>query len=241
MIAQAGSIRRFYDAVAVEALGGGFVVTLDGRQARSSQGAPLAIPTRSLAEAVADEWRSQTQTIDLGSMRLTRLAHEALDGADAGRDTIVEAILGFARTDLLCYRVSEPPALAERQVAAWQPLLDWASEACGARLRVTHGVMPVEQPAGAVDALRGTLEARSAFALVAIASAAQAAGSLVVALALASGRIGAEDAFGISQLDENFQMERWGTDSDALARRERTRAEIHAAAAFISHLGAASP
>jgi chaperone required for assembly of F1-ATPase len=238
--AAGGAIRRFYGSVAVEAFAEGFAVTLDGRQARSAQAAPLVLPTRSLAEAVADEWRSQTETIESESMPLTRLAYEALDRASTECDRIVEAIMGFAGTDHLCYRASEPPALVERQEAAWQPILDWVSEAYGARLRVTSGVIPVEQPAGAIFALRRVLEARDAFALVAIASAARAAGSLVIALALASGRIGAEDAFGLSQLDESFQMERWGTDAEAIAPREGTRANIRAAAAFLSHLGVAS-
>jgi chaperone required for assembly of F1-ATPase len=234
-------MRRFYGSVAVETLAEDFAVTLDGRPARLPRAAPLVLPTRSLAGAVAEEWRSQAETIDPESMPLTRLAHEALNAAGAGRDTIVKAIMRFAQTDLLCYRASEPPALVERQEAAWQPLLDWMSEAHGARLRVTRGVMPVEQPADAVLALQRTLEALDTFALIATASAARASGSLVIALGLVSGRIGTEDAFNLSQLDENFQMERWGSDAEARVLRERVGAEFRAAAAFLSHLGVASP
>ena len=42
--------------------------------------------------------------------------------------------------------------------------------------------------------------------------------ALVVGLALVLGRIDGEAAFEISQLDESYQMERWGDDSVAVTR-----------------------
>ena len=71
--------RRFYEAVGVEPLDGGFAIRLDGRPVRSPKGAPLQAPTRALADRIAAEWAGQGATLNLPGMGLTRLAHTALD------------------------------------------------------------------------------------------------------------------------------------------------------------------
>ena len=46
-----------------------------------------------------------------------------------------------------------------------------------------------------------------------------------MALALERGRIGGEEAFDLSRLDEAYQEEQWGVDAEAAARTARLRAE----------------
>jgi chaperone required for assembly of F1-ATPase len=64
-------------------------------------------------------------------------------------------------------------------------------------------------------------------------------GSVIVGLALLAGRIGPDEAFEISQLDETFQIERWGEDVELAARRAAVRKEIEATAEFTRLLDAA--
>ncbi len=89
---------------------------------------------------------------------------------------------------------------------------------------------PWRKPEAALDALRAAVEAVDDLELAALASVTGATGSLIVALALAAGRIGADEAHAVSQLDESYQVERWGEDADAQARRRRLHADIRAAA-----------
>ena len=65
-----------------------------------------------------------------------------------------------------------------------------------------------------------------------------ACGSLVIALALLEGRLNADQAFAASQLDESFQIEAWGEDTEQAKRRAALAAEIVAAARFVSLLRA---
>jgi chaperone required for assembly of F1-ATPase len=58
----------------------------------------------------------------------------------------------------------------------------------------------------------------------------------VIGLALVEGRIDAEEAFSASQLDETFQIEGWGEDSEQGERRRALAADIEAAARFIALL-----
>ena len=57
---------------------------------------------------------------------------------------------------------------------------------------------------------------------------------MVLALAVAEGRIGPEEAAAASLLDETYQAENWGEDPETTARWQAIRAEIAAAAKFLA-------
>ena len=69
----------------------------------------------------------------------------------------------YAGTDLVCYRAAHPPALAARQQAVWQPLIDWAARRYDAPLAVTTGVVPKSQPAASLAAFAEAVAARDDF------------------------------------------------------------------------------
>ena len=93
--------KRFYKSVAVtEQLG----IALDGRSVKTPLKAPLVLPNRALAEAVAAEWDAQVEVINPHAMPLTKLANTAIDRAVAERSKITAEILEFAGSDMVCYR-----------------------------------------------------------------------------------------------------------------------------------------
>jgi chaperone required for assembly of F1-ATPase len=228
--------RRVYRSVAVAPSADGFTVTLDGRTVHTPQRRPMAMPSAALAEAIAAEWAAQGETVDPGTMPLTRLAGSAIDIVAANRSEIVARTAAYAEADLLCYRADEPEALVERQSSAWQPLVEWATGRYAAPLRVTTGVIAVEQPAAALEALRSAVETHDDMRLTALAAAAAVSGSLILALAVSDRRIGAEEAWSLSQLDESWQIERWGSDPEAERRRAALKADLAAAARFLALL-----
>lgn len=228
-----GKAKRFYKTAAVApAEGGGFAVTLDGKPIRTPAGTPFAVPSLGLAEAIATEWGAQGDTLQPHTMPLMQLASTALDRVGPRRDAVIDELLNYAATDLLCYRAAEPAELAERQQRAWQPLLDWAARRFAAELSVTTGIVPVTQPEPALAALRRATAALDDWRLTALQSATAAAGSLVVALAMLEGEIDADKAFVVAFLDEIYQAELWGDDYEAEDRRDRLRADLEAAQRF---------
>jgi len=108
-------------------------------------------------------------------------------------------------------------------------LLDWAVEALGARLIVTSGIVAVEQPEAAVAPLLARLGSYDVWRLTAAQSACAASGSLVLALALAEGRLTGQQTYELSQLDETYQIEKWGEDWEAADRRAALQRDILAA------------
>jgi len=208
-----------------------YFILLDGKPIKTPMRKTQALPTRGLAEAVAEEWRGQGDKIVPPTMPLTKLANTAIDRVTRREAEIAEQVLAYAN-DLLCYRAEAPDDLVARQNESWNPLLDWAAERY-APLTVGTGVGYIAQPEESVEALRNGLAGRDAFVLTALHASATLCGSLVLALALADGRLDAEEAFALSQLDERYQAEKWGADEEAQKRAQALAAELAAAARFI--------
>jgi chaperone required for assembly of F1-ATPase len=229
-------MRRVYKQAVSEPVEGGWGVALDGRPLRTPGKAALVVPSAALAAAVAAEWDAQQADIRPADMPLFRLAATALDRTAPFRDRVVAEIANYAGTDLVCYRAAEPPALAARQRAVWQPLIDWARQRYDAALRVTSGVIPESQSPAVLRAFAAAVSALDDFSLTALHALTGGCGSLVIALALLEGRLDAGEAFAASQLDETFQIEAWGEDAEAMARRQALAADIAAAARFLELL-----
>lgn len=227
-------MRRFYENAGVAPGDDGYAVLLDARPIRTPAGSTLAVPTRALAEAIASEWQDQGETINLSAMTLTKLAGTAVDRILPDPAPVSRELARYAETDLLCYRAESPPELAERQAESWQPLLDWFETRFAAKLVVTRGVMPVPQPQDSVTRAEAALAELDGWRLAGLGLAVPASGSLVVGLALVEERLDGDTAFDVSQLDESFQIELWGEDSEATRRRDALRRDLDAAARFIA-------
>lgn|SRR5690625_2126533 len=218
--------KRFYKVAEAVEQPGGWQIRLDGRPIRTPAKTTFSLPSASLAAAIAEEWDAQDEKLDAASMQLTSLAFSAVDLVMPQRRDVVEELTEFGRTDLLCYRASHPGALVERQRAAWQPLLDWASLTLDAPLSITEGIAAVEQPRASLQALRRAVESHETFSLTALALAVRTSGSLIIGLAMSHGRLNAAAGFDAAELDQTYQLEVWGEDAEANARRQHLLDEL---------------
>ena len=234
-------MKRFYQSAAAGELEGGYGVLLDGRPLRTPAAARLTVPSESLAAALAQEWAAQAERILPASMPMTQIVCTAIDLAASEPERVVEELLGFAEAELLCYRAEEPEELVRRQAALWQPLLDWAAEAYGARFLLARGVVHQAQPPESLVALGQSVARYDPLTLAALAAAVRAAGSLVVGLALTEGRLTPEEAFTVAELDETYNIEQWGEDAQAAARRAAVRADLAAAHSVVTLLRRSRP
>jgi chaperone required for assembly of F1-ATPase len=217
--------KRFYKAVEVVETEGGLTVLLDGRGLRAPKGTRLVLPTRALAEQVAEEWSAQGETIELARMHATRLANTALEAVPQARVSTAEQIAAYAASDLLCYYAEEPAALVARQTARWGPVLDRAQAEAGLRFVRAVGIIHHAQPPETLAAVKAIALGLDDFALTGLAFGASLFGSAVLAIAALRGWLSGPDAFELSRLDEAWTEERWGIDAEAAERAERLRGE----------------
>lgn len=234
-------MKRFYKETAVDTGDGGFRVLLDGKPMRTPAKAVLVVPTEPLAQAIAAEWREvpEKAEINVSHLPLTRLAATGIDRVPGQRARVIDDTAKYAASDLLCYRATGPDSLVELQADTWQPLLDWAAARYGAALVVVSGTSFVTQPHRALAALRGAVAAHDDLALSALYNLTHVTGSVVIALAISEGHLAADKAFAAAQLDELYQLERWGSDPTATERHENIRRDIEAGARFLALLGEA--
>ncbi|WP_431282458.1 ATP12 family chaperone protein [Humitalea sp. 24SJ18S-53] len=228
-------MKRFWTKVEVTSIPGGYGLTLDGRPMRLPGGGALTVQGAAMAAGVAAEWQGVTGEFTWDSLPLTRLVGTAQDRIAPDPAPVVDALAVYGETDLLCYR-AEDPRLAARQAATWDPLLDWAADTLGARLRVTQGVMPVAQDPVALAALHAAVARQDAWSLAALGILVPSLGSLVLALALVEGRLSVTEALAAARIDEAFQQDFWGVDAEADARAEAVAADV----ALAAHLFALS-
>jgi len=227
-------MKRRYKTVEIVESGSGYGISLDGKPMRTPAGNRFEVRQRPLAEAIAEEWRAQQDKVDPHTMPMTRFVATALDRIAVERDRIARDLAAFAETDLLCHRADRPEELIERQRQGWQPLLDWAVEALGARFEIATGVMPLNQPEATLAAIRARIDDLDDLELAGVQTLAGGTGSIVLAFAVFLGRIGWEEAHRLSRLDEDHQIERWGEDPEAAERRIAVHADLGDAARLLS-------
>lgn len=224
--------KRFWTTAEAAPCPGGYTVMLDTRRLKTPAKTDFVVPTEGLARAVAAEWQAQKGQVRPETMPFTRMANSAIVKVPAMAGAVVDELLRYGGSDLLCYRAEAPEALVARQAALWDPELAWAEARFGARLLVTAGVMPVTQPPNALAALRVPVENLDAFALTAFHDFVGITGSLVLALAMAEGRHDADAAFDLSRLDEHWQQELWGRDDEAAQAEAAKRRDLADASRF---------
>ncbi len=228
--------RRFWKNATVEKASGGHGIRLDGRCVKTPLKTEISVPSFALAEAMAAEWQGQDEVIDPLSMPLTRAANATLDKVVPQQAEVAANLADYGGSDLLCYRAAGPDSLVARQAMGWDPMLDWAAETYGARLAVTQGVIPVDQPANAIAALRGRVAVASAWELTALSEFVTLSGSLILGLAALEGAEAPANLWALSRIDEDWQAEQWGEDEEEAERIAIKRAAFLQAAHFLSLL-----
>jgi chaperone required for assembly of F1-ATPase len=225
-------VKRFWKDVSVEEPGGSFRVLLDGRAIRTQGGAPQVVPTRALAEAMADEWRAQGEQVDPRGFPLRDLADFALDHVRPDRTTVIAKLLTYAETDTLCYRADPDEPLYRRQKALWDPMLALIEKRQGVRFERVHGVVHRPQPPETLARLRALLAKQDDFTLSALHALAPLAASLTVALIALDPGYDIPGLFEAANCEQDWQAELWGWEEEAERDRAKRLAGFAAAARF---------
>lgn len=231
-------MKRFWKSAEVEKEAGGFGICLDGRPVRTPARALPIVPTDALAQAIADEWRSVEDEIDPRAMPLTGIANAAIDRVVPDAKAFAMGLARYAEADLSCYRSEWPPELVERQAKAWDPLLAWARRRYDVDFATTSGLVHVPQQPATVERLGHAVAMLDPFRVAGLSPLVTVGGSLVAALAVLEKAITADAAWDAVSIDERWQLEQWGSDSEAETAIENRKHDFLAAARFLKLLDA---
>ena len=210
----------------------GWRVLLDGRAIKTVGGRAQVVPSRTLAEAMADEWRGQGEVIDPSAFVYRDMADYALDVVVPDRGSARSALLRFAETDTLCYRADPDEPLYRHQQTVWEPVLARIEARFGVSFRRVSGIIHRPQPAETLSRLAAHLAGLDDFQLAALRNLASLAASLSIGLLALETEGEAEALWTLANLEEDWQAELWGKDEEALALRAIRGANFLAAARF---------
>lgn len=226
-------MKRFYKDVTVAPRDGGFAVLLDGRPIRTQGGGRAQIvPSEALARALAGEWAGQDETIDPTRFVARDMADHAIDTIAPDPAATVEKLLAYAETDTLCYRADPDEAFWHRQQAVWEPLVLALEQREGVRLERVCGIVHRPLKPETLDRLRARLTAMDPFTLAALESLTALAASLTISLTALEPEADADALWDAANLEEDWQIERWGEDEEAAERRAHRRDSFLAARDF---------
>lgn len=225
--------KRFWTDVTTRRQERGFSIGLDHRSVLTPARAPMIVPTQLLADLIAAEWADQGENIDPSSMPLTRCANAAIDKVAPQRRDVANNLAAYGDADLLCYRAETPAGLVARQSAAWDPLLDWADATLHVRLAPRTGVVHAAQEPGALARLSKLVHALTDFEIAAFQELVGLSGSLVIGFAVARDARPVTVLWAASRIDEVWQQDQWGEDSEATEQERRKRRAFLDAADFL--------
>lgn len=223
--------KRFYKSVSVtDQLG----IALDGRSVKTPLKAALILPNQALAEAVAAEWDAQVDVINPHAMPLTKLANTAIDRAIPERPKIAAEILEFAGSDMVCYRAESPAGLVQRQTTHWDPIIAWAKADLKVGFAAVSTITHKRQSPAALQAMEAHITSLEPFSFVAVHNLTTLTGSALLAAMVASGKIPLDAAWLAANVDEDWQIETWGEDTEAAARRAGRLKEFSACVRLVN-------
>ncbi len=233
----ASLIKRFYKTATVVCENSAYEIHLDDNVLRTPQKTIVASPHRAWCTALAKEWNAQGEHIDPSRMPLTRIMNSALDQVANNRDHVVEELTAFARTDQIYHEAEQPDVLVTHQRESWQPVRDWAAHDLDVELVVARGVIAARQPDQSIASVRRHVAKHDNMQLAALHMATKLCGSVVLALALSAGRISGEEAWGLSRIDETWQIDNWGEDEEAAMFAKSAKADVLACGCAFRLLG----
>ncbi len=228
-------MKRFYKAVSVHQVAGGWQVTLDGRPVKTVKGAQQIVPTETLARMLAAEWDSQGEKIDPASFVFRDMADYAIDIVAPDRAAAADNLVAYGDTDTLLYRADPDEPLYARQQEVWEPIVAAFEAREEVQLTRVSGIMHKPQAPQAIARLKDRFGAMDGFALAANEAMTSLAASLITALT-AAGTDSEQNVHALwaaASLEEEWQADLWGRDEEAEERRAKRAGDFLNAWKFV--------
>ena len=214
----------------------GFEIFLDDNRLLTPKNEIVVLKTKKLALKVLKEWEKQEKFVEPSTMPVTRLVNSAIDTVKVDHQLIVEHLLSYGETDLICYRARNPAELVELQNANWNPVLEWARKDLKIGLKCVYGLCYETQCLQAIKTIRERINEFDCFTLVAFSELVTISGSMLLGLATYYNFLEHEEAWQKSVLDEVWQGSKWGYDEESKLAREKKLKDFKFAYEFLTLL-----
>ena len=134
------------------------------------------------------------------------------------RQDIVDKILSFLSTDLLCYRAEKNSELETIQKNLWDPLINFVENKYKLIFKTTNGIIPIQQESGNKKKLLKILKKLNRHDLTSFYYITNFSNSNIIALNFLSNNINFKKAWILLSLEEAYSLKKWGQDKEAIEK-----------------------
>uniref|UniRef100_A0A0N5B9B7 ATP synthase mitochondrial F1 complex assembly factor 2 n=1 Tax=Strongyloides papillosus TaxID=174720 RepID=A0A0N5B9B7_STREA len=189
-----------------------FIVFLDKRKVKTLGQNVLKLPTEPLAEAIAHEFDSQLETLNMTNMRLTGLAFTAMDNPfHQTKENIIDSIMEYAPTDTVLYVSTEPEKLYNKEKEYWLPVIDWVNKKFSVDFKPTETLFDLPEISPKTDGnLREYFNNFNFWQLTGYQYSVEALKSILLSVAATENAINIEKAVEASRVEQIYQSHVWG-------------------------------
>jgi len=206
-----GPIKRFYKDVNIISNDDGYEIGLDGRKIKTPLNNILKVNSLSLANMIANEWRSQRDLIKKHEMLLTNIAFTAIDNPqNMTKEEMIDQLTEWLYTDTLCFRIKEPVEMKSLQEQRYDPILDWLRERYNCEVPISDNIMPPDIPVSTQNKLKQIFNFNQA-SLFGLTLITENLKSLILTIALINQKISISEAVSLSRLELEYQTRVWGS------------------------------
>lgn len=218
-------MKKFYENVECKKYGEVYKIYLDGNELKTPMKNELSFYTEKLAIKIASEWEEQKYEINPQIMPFNRYANSIIDRILPNKKIVLDELIEYAQSDVICYRDGSNSELLTVQDKKWNPILEWFDKN-DMHFEVAYDVFPIEQDEKSVSNFKANLENLSLEELSLLYFASAISKSTLLSYALLNKKISAGELFELSLLEELWQAENWGKEEEAELKREQIRSEI---------------
>ena len=225
--------RKFWQEARITELPIGFGIQLDGKFAMTPGKKPLVVPYLPLAEKICEEFQTQEKKIDPSTMPFTRRTNTTIDRIPDTRNEMIDSLVNYGHTDLVCYQASSPLVLVKWQSEHWNPVLTWLAEELSIEIKTGQGIIPFEQNAHTIGKFSEEINSFDNYLLCGFSELVPLLGSLILSFAYLYGFGSKERIWRLSRIDEEWQEKKWGVDTEAQRVAENHHKDFLVACFFV--------
>ena len=205
---------------------GKYLLNINNKSLKTPDGNIIELPSMKLAKILLKDYESSFKSKPLNIVRPIKITNTAIDKIKPNNIFYINEITDNLNNDMICYFANSPLELVDLQNKEWLPLINYMESSYNIELIYTSKLFSINQKPDSLLKLKNILNEINIFKLSAIYTLSQITKSIIISLALVNNKISAKKAFENSNLEELYQISKWGKDEEAFDRLNAIKVDI---------------
>ena len=203
-----------------------YLININNKSVKTPDGNLIELPSIKLAKILLQDYESSFKAKPLNIVSPIKITNTAIDKIKLNNIFYINEIVDHLNNDMICYFANSQLELLDIQKKEWLPLINYMKSSYNIELIYTSKLFSINQKPDSLFKLKNILNELNIFKLSAIYTLSQITKSIIISLALVNNKISAKKAFENSNLEELYQISKWGKDEEAFDRLNTIKVDI---------------